>query len=61
MARILKSVGLGGVTSPKQEVVLDTGEHHSVCAFVRAKGCWVEFPAVKASGRANLEFEGGLL
>ena len=29
---------LGGVTSPKQEVALDTGELHSVCAFVRVWG-----------------------
>ena len=28
----------GGVTSPKQEVALDTGELHSVCAFVRVWG-----------------------
>ena len=26
---------LGGVTSPKQEVALDTGELHSVRTFVR--------------------------
>ena len=53
-------MGRGGVTSPKQEVALDTGEPHSVRTFACASEVIGEILGVKAFRQA-IELKGGYI